>query len=91
MTQIFTTRVGAVLVALLLGLAPAVLAQSTMVRGKVVDGKQQPMPGVTIVVESLDGSGRKLTSKTDRKRRVRNAIAATADQLGNTPPVCRSR
>jgi tetratricopeptide (TPR) repeat protein len=67
MTQIFSTRAGAVLVALLLGLAPAVLAQSTMVRGKVIDAKQQPMPGVTIVVEALDGSGRKLTTKTDRK------------------------
>lgn len=78
MTQIFlSTRmrslksssviVGAVLVALLFGLAPAVLAQSTMVRGKVVDAKQQPLPGVTIVVESTDGSGRKLTTKTDKK------------------------
>ncbi len=36
---------------------------------------------------AMQGQG---TSKTDRKRRVRNAIAATADQLGNTPPVCRS-
>ncbi|HWI17750.1 MAG TPA: tetratricopeptide repeat protein [Vicinamibacterales bacterium] len=67
MTQIFTTRVGAILVALLLGLAPAVLAQSTMVRGKVVDAKNQPIQGASIVVESLDGSGRKLTTKTDRK------------------------
>ena len=29
-------------------------------------------------------------SKTERKRRIRNAIAATAQQLGNTPAVCRS-
>ena len=29
-------------------------------------------------------------TKTERKRRVRKAIAATAEQLGNTPPVCRS-
>jgi DNA topoisomerase-1 len=36
---------------------------------------------------AMQGQG---TSKTDRKRRVRKAIAATADQLGNTPPVCRS-
>jgi Tfp pilus assembly protein PilF len=67
MTQIFTTRAAAVGVALLLGFAPAVLAQSTMVRGKVVNAKQEPIQGVTIVVESLDGSGRKLTTKTDRK------------------------
>ena len=67
MTQIFSNRVGAIVVALLLGLAPAALAQSTMVRGKVVNAKQEPIVGVVIVVESLDGSGRKLTTKTDRK------------------------
>lgn len=30
------------------------------------------------------------SSKTERKRRVRKAIVATADHLGNTPAVCRS-
>jgi DNA topoisomerase I len=29
-------------------------------------------------------------AKTERKRRIRKAIAATAEQLGNTPAVCRS-
>ena len=29
-------------------------------------------------------------SKAERKRRIRKAIAATAEQLGNTPAVCRS-
>ena len=36
---------------------------------------------------AMQGQG---TSKTERKRRVRKAIAATAEQLGNTPAVCRS-
>ena len=36
---------------------------------------------------AMEGQG---TSKTDRKRRVRKAIVATAEQLGNTPAVCRS-
>jgi tetratricopeptide (TPR) repeat protein len=67
MTQIFTLRVTAVLMTLLLGLAPAAMAQSTMVRGKVVDAKQQPLPGVTITIEALGGSGQKLTTKTDKK------------------------
>lgn len=67
MTQNFTARVGTIVVALLLGLAPAVLAQSTMVRGKVIDAKKEAIVGATITVESLDGSGRKLTTKTDRK------------------------
>jgi DNA topoisomerase I len=36
---------------------------------------------------AMEGQG---TSKTDRKRRVRKAVVATAEQLGNTPAVCRS-
>lgn len=36
---------------------------------------------------AMQGQG---TSKADRKRRVRKAIEATAQQLGNTPAVCRS-
>ncbi|HYE85196.1 MAG TPA: carboxypeptidase-like regulatory domain-containing protein, partial [Vicinamibacterales bacterium] len=65
MKQTLTARVTAVLFALALA-APA-LAQSTMVRGKVVDAKQQPVPGATIVIEAMDGSGRKLTTKTDKR------------------------
>lgn len=67
MTQIFTTRVAAVAVALLLGLAPAALAQSTMIRGKVIDANKAGIPNVQIVVEELNTSGRKLSTKTDRK------------------------
>lgn len=36
---------------------------------------------------AMQGQG---TSKAERKRRVRKAIVATAEQLGNTPAVCRS-
>jgi DNA topoisomerase-1 len=36
---------------------------------------------------AMQGPG---TSKTERKRKVRRAIEATASQLGNTPAVCRS-
>lgn len=66
MTQNFSARSAAVLIALLIGVAPA-LAQSTMIRGKVVNEKQEPLPNVQIVVESLGGSGRKLNTKTDKK------------------------
>ena len=65
MKHIITARVAAAILALSIA-APA-LAQSTMVRGKVVDAKQQPLVGVTILIESTDGSGRKLTTKTDKK------------------------
>ena len=66
MTQNFTARSAAVLIALLIGVAPA-LAQSTMVRGKVVNEKNEGLPNVQIIVESTGGSGRKLTTKTDKK------------------------
>jgi DNA topoisomerase-1 len=36
---------------------------------------------------AMQGQG---TSKAERKRRMRKAIMATAEQLGNTPAVCRS-
>ena len=36
---------------------------------------------------AMQGQGE---SKTERKRRVRKAVNATAEQLGNTPAVCRS-
>ena len=65
MRHMLTARVTAILIALSIA-APAI-AQSTMVRGKVIDAKQQPIPNVTITVESLDGSGRKLSTKTDKK------------------------
>lgn len=66
MTQFFTLRVTAVLMTLLLGFVPAALAQATMVRGKVVDTKQQPLQGVSITIEQIGGSN-KLTTKTDKK------------------------
>lgn len=36
---------------------------------------------------AMQGQG---ASRTERKRRMRQAITATAEQLGNTPAVCRS-
>src|SRR5690348_4196623 len=65
MTQNLTARVAAILIAL--ALAVPALAQSTMIRGKVVDAKNQPVQNAQIVIESLGGSGRKLTTKSDKK------------------------
>jgi len=67
MTQFFTQRVTVILLALLVGLAPAAVAQSTMIKGKVIDAKSQPIVGVTITIEFMNGSGRKLTTKTDKR------------------------
>ncbi|HEX9984757.1 MAG TPA: DNA topoisomerase IB [Thermoanaerobaculia bacterium] len=36
---------------------------------------------------AMEGQG---ASKTERKRKIRKAIVATSEQLGNTPAVCRS-
>ena len=67
MTQIFTQRVAVILLTLLVALAPAAMAQSTMIKGKVIDAKSQPVQGVTITIEFQNGSGRKLSTKTDKR------------------------
>ncbi len=36
---------------------------------------------------AMEGQG---ATKTERKRKIRKAVVATAEQLGNTPAVCRS-
>jgi len=59
-------RRGSILLAIILAAASTVSAQSTMIKGKVVDAKDQPMVGVTIVIESMTGA-RKLTTKTDKR------------------------
>ena len=51
MRQTLTTRVTAFLIALAIA-APA-LAQSTMVRGKVIDAKKEGIANVQIIVESM--------------------------------------
>jgi tetratricopeptide (TPR) repeat protein len=67
MSQIFPTRLAALALACLLAAAPAAFAQATMIKGKVVDAKDQPVVGATIDVEAVDNAGRKLTTKTDKK------------------------
>lgn len=67
MTHFLSTRTVALLMALALGLAPAALAQSTMVKGKVIDANKEPVAGVQITIESLGGVPRKLQTKTDRR------------------------
>lgn len=57
-------------VAMLLGLisiAPPADAQTGQVKGKVVDVKDQPVEGATVVIEAVDGMGRKFTVKTNRR------------------------
>ncbi len=60
-------RFGAVVVGLLLAGATAVMAQSTMVKGKVVDVEGKPLVGIAITVEFMGGVNRKLQTKTDKR------------------------
>jgi tetratricopeptide (TPR) repeat protein len=67
MKNFFPTSVAAFAVALLVGLAPAALAQSTMIKGRVIDADKQPMVGVQITIEFMGGVNRKLQTKTDKR------------------------
>jgi len=42
-------------------------AQTGQVKGKVVDAKDQPVEGATVIIEAVDGMGRKFTVKTNRR------------------------
>jgi tetratricopeptide (TPR) repeat protein len=61
------TRTWLVVVPLVLMLSSAALAQTGMVKGKVVDGEGKPVQGATVTIEFLDGITRKNESKTDRR------------------------
>ena len=67
MTHTSVTRVATLLLAFLLAVAPVAFAQSTMVKGKVVDKEGKPMVGVAITVEFQGGVNRKLTTKTNKR------------------------
>jgi tetratricopeptide (TPR) repeat protein len=63
----FSARIAMLALALAVVFAPAAAAQSTMVKGKVVDGNNQPIAGVQVTIEFLGGVNRKLQTKTDRR------------------------
>ena len=67
MTKLTSTGIAALALALVVGLAPAALAQSTMIKGKVVDANKQPLVGVQITIEFMGGVNRKLQTKTDKR------------------------
>jgi tetratricopeptide (TPR) repeat protein len=67
MKNSFLTRIAVFAVALLVGLAPAALAQSTMVKGKVIGADKEPIVGAQVTIEFLGGVNRKLQTKTDKR------------------------
>ncbi|HXG87120.1 MAG TPA: tetratricopeptide repeat protein [Vicinamibacterales bacterium] len=54
-------------VALVIGVTPDALAQTGMLKGKVVDGEGKPLQGVLVAIEFADGVTRKFDVKTDRR------------------------
>lgn len=60
-------RRAALAIALAVALASSALAQSTMIKGKVVDANKQPVVGVQITIEFMGGVNRKLQTKTDKR------------------------
>ncbi len=59
-------RLAATTLGFLLAVATVAFAQSTMIKGKVVDAKGEPLVGVAITIEGV-GRSRKLTTKTDKR------------------------
>lgn len=84
---------------LFLGTAPMALAQSTMVKGRVVDAEGKPMPGVAITIEFQGGVNRKFQTKTDRRGEFIQLltesgpykVTATADKVGSQSADVRVR
>src|SRR5688572_32362240 len=67
MKNTFLTRIAVFAVVMLVGLSPAALAQSTMVKGKVIDANKEPLVGVAVTIEFMGGVNRKLQTKTDKR------------------------
>lgn len=84
---------------LVLALAPAASAQSTMIKGKVVDDEGKPMQGVAIAIEFQGGVARKFQTKTDRRGEFIQLlteggpykVTASADKVGSQSAEVRVR
>ena len=67
MKNLLCSRNAVLAFALIAAFAHSAVAQSTMIKGKVVDGKNEPIAGVQITIEFMGGVNRKLQTKTDRR------------------------
>jgi tetratricopeptide (TPR) repeat protein len=89
MFRTFRTSVLAALFAVVFAAVAA--AQTGMIKGKVVDPKQQPVVGAKITIEFTGGINRKMETKTDRKGEFIQIglqsgaykVTATDDKLGS--------
>jgi tetratricopeptide (TPR) repeat protein len=91
--------VAAVVFGLAVLLAPAARAQSTMIKGKVVDVEGKPLPGVAVTIEFMGGVNRKFQTKTDRRGEFLQLltesgpykVTATAEKIGSATADVRVR
>jgi tetratricopeptide (TPR) repeat protein len=98
MSKSLTTSSFLALAAVLM-LATGALAQSTMIKGKVVDGQGQPIVGATIVIEFKGGTNRKFQSKSDKRGEFvqlltesgEYLVTASADKVGTQSAPVRVR
>jgi tetratricopeptide (TPR) repeat protein len=82
-----------------LTLASEAAAQSTMIKGKVVDVEGKPMVGVAIAIEFQGGVARKFQTKTDKRGEFIQLlteggpykVTATADKIGSQSAEVRVR
>ncbi len=80
----------ALAVAVILAVAVPALAQTGLVKGKVVDATGKPVPGAAIAIEFMEGVSRKLSTKSDKRGEFVQLglqsgtyrVSATADKLG---------
>ncbi|HQZ38138.1 MAG TPA: tetratricopeptide repeat protein [Vicinamibacterales bacterium] len=88
-----------VALAALLMLVPAALAQSTMIRGHVVDPEGKPVVGAVVLIEFKGGVARKYQTKTDRRGEFVQLltesgdyqVTVTADKVGSQSAPVRVR
>lgn len=77
-------------VPLVLALAAPALAQTGLVKGKVVDADNKPVADAPVTIEAMDGGNRKLSTKSDRRGEFVQLglqsggyrVSSTVDKLG---------
>jgi tetratricopeptide (TPR) repeat protein len=85
--------------AFIIGLAPAAVAQTGMLKGKVVDAQGKPVQGAVIVIEFAEGVSRRFEVKTDRRgdfiqiglQPGNYKVTATHEKLGSAAQQTRVR
>ena len=80
----------ALAVAVIVAVAVPALAQTGLVKGKVLDAAGKPVPDAVIAIEFMEGTSRKLSTKSDKRGEFVQLglqsgayrVSATADKLG---------